>query len=815
MPRKGSIGIKIIAVASLFAFVFLGAVVVILLTQARGHMLDASVQLLEEDVRAEKERIDFYLQQIPDTVQSLKGTPPLQGMIRAEDNQGFDVEENSTIAQWQSRLAAIFIAEMNATKLYAQMRYIDASGQEVIRVNFINGVAVRVEEGQLQNKGDREYFLEAIENERNITYLSRAELNREGSPPTISTPHTAIIRYAIPVYEDDSDRPPRGVIVANVLVEEVIASSDRLHSEEREKKHYIISDDGFFVSHVDSRKEWGGPKDLETGYSVQDEFSDLTLDKLFEDRFGTFITSEYIFAYAVLGLSGSENSNKWVVLQVTPVHAVLGPINSVTVYTAFFGVFVFIVLFFSFVFLVRNILKPLDLLRDAAVQVGEGSFDVEVPVKHNDEIGEVARVFNTMTSQLASQYGELEEKVKKKTKQLRKKVEELKKTQRAMMNVLDDMEHEKEQAQILAEDLEKFKLAVENSSDMILITDPHANVLYANHAVEKITGYTKEEILTAKCGSLWGGYMQKAFYKKMWDTIAKKKKPFEGRVENKRKNGQMFVGHTNIVPILDEQNNVKFFVDIQRDVTIEMEIDRAKSEFVSLASHQLRTPLSTINWYAEMLLNGDVGHLKAGQKQYLEEIYRGNQRMVALVNALLNVSRIELGTFSVAPISVNVAEIVEDAVDEILPDIKKKKLTITKKIPKKIPTIQADPQLLLIVFQNLISNAVKYTPDKGEVVVKISIKKKEGSMNVIVSDNGYGIPKRQQDKIFTKLFRADNVKEKDTEGTGLGLYIVKSIVEHSGGSIHFDSEEEKGTTFYVTLPLSGMKKKEGARRLGK
>jgi len=208
-----------------------------------------------------------------------------------------------------------------------------------------------------------------------------------------------------------------------------------------------------------------------------------------------------------------------------------------------------------------------------------------------------------------------------------------------------------------------------------------------------------------------------------------------------------------------------------------------------------------------------VGRLKPEQQEYVEEVYHGNQRMVALVNALLNVSRIEMGTFSIEPENANIIHILNDAIDDVLPQIQNKKIDIQRYVPKNMPMLKVDKGLVFIIFQNLISNAVKYTPDKGTVKIFVNINKSKKEINIKVSDTGYGIPKEQQKYIFTKLFRADNVKQLDTVGTGLGLYMAKSIVDHIDGKIWFESKIKKGTTFYVVLPLEGMKKKEGTRRL--
>ena len=241
------------------------------------------------------------------------------------------------------------------------------------------------------------------------------------------------------------------------------------------------------------------------------------------------------------------------------------------------------------------------------------------------------------------------------------------------------------------------------------------------------------------------------------------------------------------------------------------EIDRVKSEFVSLASHQLRTPPSAIKWFTEMLLGEKAGKMDERQKSYLMEIARNNKRMIELINQLLNVSRVELGVFAIELEPTDISEVAEETIKELAPQIAKKELNVVKEYDKNMPLVNTDPALLRITFQNLLSNAAKYVPEKG--TIWLAIKKEAGNFLIRVADNGYGIPKNQQSKIFTKLFRADNAVEIDPDGTGLGLYIVQSVVKEMGGAIRFESEENKGSAFYVTLPLKGLKKREGVKGL--
>jgi len=278
----------------------------------------------------------------------------------------------------------------------------------------------------------------------------------------------------------------------------------------------------------------------------------------------------------------------------------------------------------------------------------------------------------------------------------------------------------------------------------------------------------------------------------------------------KVKNGRLFPVAMMIAPLLNK-GEVSGAIVLFRDITKDKEIDRAKTEFVSLASHQLKTPLSAINWYSEMMLEEEVGPLNDKQKEYLKNLYDANRRMVELVNSLLNVSRIDLGTFAVEPSPTDFVAVADGVLAELAPQLVLKKLNLNKEYDPKVPLINADAKLVRIIFQNLLSNAVKYTAPGGSV--GLAIKKEGENVLIRVTDTGYGIPAADQGKIFTKLFRGDNIRDKEAEGTGLGLYIVKAVAEEAGGRIWFDSLEGRGTTFFITMPLIGMRKKEGVKGL--
>lgn len=426
--------------------------------------------------------------------------------------------------------------------------------------------------------------------------------------------------------------------------------------------------------------------------------------------------------------------------------------------------------------------KPLKTLEEAARKIGSGNFNVGIDIKTDDEFKRLAEVIVKMEADLKDIYANLEQKVKEKTA-----------------------------------DLAKFQMAVSSTSEHIVITDNNGVIIFANKAVSKTTGFSNKEVIGKKAGSkdLWGGQMPPDFYKKLWDTVCKHKKPFVGVINNKKKNGVPYVAAAIISPILDENNEVIYIVATERDITKEAEVDKAKTEFVSLASHQLRTPLSAINWYTEMILNGDAGKITSDQRKYLDEIYKGNKRMVDLVNSLLNVSRLDLGTFEIDPKPTVIHEVCADVFEEMEHTIEEKKQKLIINCPGDALKISVDPKLMRIIIQNLVSNAVKYTPEGGTITVGLKYNKKDekNTYVITVSDSGYGIPKNQQSNIFEKLFRADNVRAMDAEGTGLGLYIIKAILDEAGGKISFKSTENKGTTFTVVLPKDGMKQKTGTKKI--
>jgi two-component system sensor histidine kinase VicK len=346
---------------------------------------------------------------------------------------------------------------------------------------------------------------------------------------------------------------------------------------------------------------------------------------------------------------------------------------------------------------------------------------------------------------------------------------------------------------------------------VIIDVDKGGKIVYVNKIFEQMTGWKSTEVLN----------------KSIIDILPRenkqgKKVSFKDRIVTKVLSGQKVIADLTqpfyyvrkdktrfpvssvITPIILNKKIVGA-VETFRDISKESESDKAKTEFASLVSHQLRTPFATINWYVELLLSQDAGRLNEKQLQYLKEVYKASQRMVALVNVLLSVSRIEMGITKMEKKLVNVPALAKTIINEEKPKIKEKSLKIKETYGKNIPKIFADPKQLTIVFQNLISNAIKYSLKGGKIIFKI--KRQNSNILISVADSGIGIPKADQPKIFDRFFRANNAKEKEPEGIGLGLYILKAVVKMLNGQVLFKSKQNKGTTFYITIPILKKPKK--------
>ncbi|HET7060485.1 MAG TPA: ATP-binding protein [Candidatus Saccharimonadales bacterium] len=340
--------------------------------------------------------------------------------------------------------------------------------------------------------------------------------------------------------------------------------------------------------------------------------------------------------------------------------------------------------------------------------------------------------------------------------------------------------------------------------DGAITTDEFGRITRINQAGRRILGYTKSELI--------GEWFPKKIIMvdaenrvtNMIDRPITKAfltgKPIFQKSYYRRKNGQKIPVAINVSPIVDSSRPLGA-IEVFRDISIEEEVDRIKSEFISLASHQLRTPLSSIKTYSHMLKDGYMGEVSKAQSGALQTIVEAADRMNELISTLLNITRMESGAVAATVRSIRIDTLVRDVVKELSVPAAAKKLDVTVAITgRHSKNIRTDRAILKEVLTNLVSNAVKYTPKNGTVSVMVRLR--SDHVLIQVSDTGWGIPKYSQDQIFSKFFRAENIVRRETTGTGLGLYLVKGLVDAINGRIWFESQEGKGTDFFLSLPRS-------------
>ncbi len=233
---------------------------------------------------------------------------------------------------------------------------------------------------------------------------------------------------------------------------------------------------------------------------------------------------------------------------------------------------------------------------------------------------------------------------------------------------------------------------------------------------------------------------------------------------------------------------------------------------VSVVSHQLKTPLSAIKGYLEVLISEDIGNVNVKQKEYLEDALQNTYRMLGLVKDFLDVSRIEQGKMELNLKWSSLKKVIEETIKEFFFLARARNCTISFKTFGKIPLLNIDALKIKQVVTNIISNAIQYNQGKGEV--EVSIKREKNNVIFICKDNGVGIAKDEKNKIFTKFYRSEIASYLSTEGTGLGLFISKSIIEKNGGRIWFTAKKGEGSTFYFSLPIKKRLKHANTNKKG-
>lgn len=341
----------------------------------------------------------------------------------------------------------------------------------------------------------------------------------------------------------------------------------------------------------------------------------------------------------------------------------------------------------------------------------------------------------------------------------------------------------------------RFKSLIENSSDVIVLIGSNGIINYTSPSTYKVLQYKPEELLGTSSFDRIYSEDKERLINLFHELVAKPEKNIEATFRLVRKDGDV-IWVDGIGTNLLSDPTISSIILNYRDVTERQKLDESKSEFVSLSAHQLRAPVAAIRWYTESLM-GEASFPK-NLRKYLDEIYSAILSMNDTVNVLLDVSRFELGTIQVKGEEVDLSELLREAIKEKSRIINQKKIKINDATTENIPKVVGDKKLIGLILDNLLSNAIKYSSIGGKI--EVGLRPQKASILFKIGDSGIGIPIKDQPKIFTKLFRGSNVNKIDPSGLGLGLYLIKKVIDLKGGKIWFESGEGKGTTFFVEFP---------------
>ena len=449
----------------------------------------------------------------------------------------------------------------------------------------------------------------------------------------------------------------------------------------------------------------------------------------------------------------SQNFSNWRVLVSLPTSLAYSEVTKLTKRILSFTLISCLVVIAIALVVSQRIVTPIRQVTGAARAIGRGEFDQEIQVTGSNEVGILAEEFNSMRWNLKSAVGKLTEEEKKMT---------------AIVNSI---------------------------AEGLILVNSDNRVLHINPAAERLLGLSEDSI-NKDITEL----IQNDELIQIEQTPSKNEEANFVSEITLIHHDEKLVLRTIASPFLDENGQTLGTVYLFDDITREKEIDQMKSDFISLVSHELRTPLTSIIGFVSFILDGKAGAINDRQRNSLARVQRQSKRLAALINDLLDISRIESGRIQMEQEPISLLEIVTQRIEEIRPQADEKSIRLDLTAPESVPTIFGDEARMGQVFTNLIGNAIKFTPNNGEVSIKVRV---DGSLlHVEVIDTGPGIPAEERQKVFDKFYQLSDISTRQQGGSGLGLSITKSIVEAHGGKLWIDDGNQgKGSNFQFVLPL--------------
>lgn len=737
----------------------------------RGIVLD----YITDEARLEVKEIEDVMSQLNYDILVISKLPQIPGLIRSIDYGGVDPRTGLTYPEFKESLDQFFISMVEYKNYYYQVRYIDESGMERVRVDFDEAKNKGVIVTEMQDKSDRDYYEEAMKLEKGEVYISPMNLNQEFG--RIELPYQPVIRVASPVFDGADNR--RGFVIVNVFGEYIFDLLDQDDTNSKFSPNFIlVNQDGYFLDNpIDHNSEFGFDRGFET--TANDWYPWLVgqLDNngsaLVENPVIRQIGSMEKITYNL------ENPDEyWYLITIFPLESVFAEANQLSRISLIIGFGTIILILFVSVGFSDAFTKPILALTNMAEKISEGDLEARIEVDKGDEIGQLANRFNQMASSID--------------------------------------EVQKQLAGILA-----------TANEGIITLDTKKEIIFYNRAAEKILGYTYEEMVGKTIDRLIperSKMIHRAEMEKFsqWQGKSPREMGVSREVTGVHKNGEEMPLEASISRL--EVNGKLFFTVIFRDITQrkqeEWEIleshnrqletknqaleefnvllklsNRDLQDFAYIASHDLKEPLRKVQAFGDRLSERYKDQIDETGQDYIHRMQAATVRMQALIDGLLKFSRVTTQAQPFEPVDLNntTADVIAD-LEQLI------ERTVAKVEVGQLPTVDGDPSQLYQLLQNLIANGIKFSAKGNIPHIEVSANLSANDCILTVKDNGIGFDEKYLDRIFKPFQRLHTRQE--YEGTGMGLAITRRIVERHHGQITAKSEPGSGARFLVTLPLN-------------
>lgn len=762
---KISLRSKIIMLVSVMTFLTALSISSFTYMKVVQHTLDSVIKELAGKTRLVTLRFKQPYDEMKNDVLIISHTPPIDGIIRALENNNIDPTDGSSAELWKTRLETIFTSIMESRPYYTQMRYIGVSngGRELVRVDRKDNLLVSTDPTALQQKEEEPYFKKGIQVEKGHVYFSEVTYNREHG--AIDPSYTPTVRAVLPVYS--SQHTLFGMIVINASYPSMLK---KVFKDITSKKNIFITNDmGDYMAYTDGVLHPFVFHHSDT-YKPLDIINDI---KKRPKEEGAFINDNYVSYFVKLPVNIDSKYAFLGVLVQVPYDELMADVYKIRNQSLLLMVILTVIAVCIAIIVASWLTKPLNRMTRTLLAAGDNKKDIALPIESNDEIGALARAF------------------------------------KHMIDTVVDSEYQVE-------------AVLENASEGIFTINEQGYIERWNAICRKIFGYTADEMAGKHIDIIMPESDKTIFAQYLGGENAvedKELKNIRKEVQAKRKDGTIFPMEMSINAFYIEDK--KLYAGFVRDITerkkAEKNLKKANQElesFTYIASHDLRSPLINLRGHSEKInklitkiepaIESIKEKLSEEEKNSIEEVFKkqlpksigfiaaGVDKMDHMTNAILELSR--TGRRKLRFVEVDIKKLVDKCVAAMAYQIEEKNVTV---IIDQLPQVIADKLAMEQIFSNLIDNALKYLEADRKGEIHVTYEDQVEQYAFIVTDNGRGIDEKDFDKVFAIFRRAGNTME--TTGEGMGLNYVRTLIARHGGEISFTSTLNQGTTFIFTI----------------